>query len=132
MDISVRRVLKALSEGRVVGILADQTAPMESVSVEFFGRMVPTFEGPAVFSLKTGAPIVMACALRISEGKYSVEFQEIQTDDLKGFSDENVETLTQRHVSLTEEIIRKNPDQWMWMHKRWKHVPDRIKVVRAL
>jgi lauroyl/myristoyl acyltransferase len=53
----------------------------------------------------------------------------VPSDDLIGSSDENVIELTQRQVRMTEEIIWHYPDQWMWMHKRWKHVPDRVETV---
>lgn len=126
MEHSVRVVLKALGEGRIVGMLADQTAPKDSVPVEFFGRPTPTFEGPAVFSLKTGAPIALGFTLREPDGTFSQEFNEVEAVELHGASKENIALLTQKHVRLTEEFIRKHPEQWMWMHKRWKHVPDKI------
>ncbi|MGB2867194.1 MAG: lysophospholipid acyltransferase family protein [Bacteroidota bacterium] len=125
MEHSVREVLKALGEGRIVGMLADQTAPKDSVQVEFFGRQTPTFEGPAAFSLKTGAPIALGFTLREPDGSFSQEFYEVEAPEIRGDSRENIALLTQKHVRLTEEFIRKHPEQWMWMHKRWKHVPDR-------
>jgi Kdo2-lipid IVA lauroyltransferase/acyltransferase len=127
MGVSVREILRRLQQGGIVALAADQTAPKESVSVEFFGRQVPTFQGPAVFCLKTGAPIVLGCTVRQEHGTYSMHLVHVPSDDLDGFSEEHVLELTQRQVRLTEEIIRQYPEQWMWMHKRWKHVPDRVK-----
>jgi KDO2-lipid IV(A) lauroyltransferase len=126
MGVSVREILRTLQRGGIVALAADQTAPKESVTVEFFGRQVPTFQGPAVFCLKTGAPIVLGCTVRQEHGNYIMHLEHVQSDDLVGFSDENVLELTQRQVRMTEEIIRQFPEQWMWMHKRWKHVPDRV------
>ena len=126
MGIGAREIFKALERGEIIGLAADQAAPMESVSVEFFGREVPTFQGPAMFSLRTEAPLVLGCSVRQPDGNYILQLSEVQTDDLKDASEDNVRILTQRHVKMTEDIIREHPEQWMWMHKRWKHVPDRI------
>jgi KDO2-lipid IV(A) lauroyltransferase len=126
MGVSVREILRTLHQGGIIVLVADQTAPKESVAVEFFGRRVPTFQGPAVFCLKTGAPIVLGCAVRQQDGNYKMHLVHVPSDDLVGCSDENILELTQRHVRMTEEIIRQYPEQWMWTHKRWKHVPDRV------
>jgi len=129
MGVSVREIIRTLQQGEIIALAADQTAPKESVSVEFFGRHVPTFQGPAVFSLKTGAPIILGCTVRQKDGNYKMHLVQVPGDDLVGFSDEHVLELTKRQVRLTEEIIRQYPEQWMWMHKRWKHVPDRVEMV---
>jgi KDO2-lipid IV(A) lauroyltransferase len=128
MGISVRDVVRTLHAGGIVTLVADQTAPKESVAVEFFGRQVPTFEGPAVFCLKTGAPIVVGCAVRQEDGSYEMHLVHVPSDDIVGSSQEQIRELTQRQVRLTEEAIRQHPEQWMWMHKRWKHVPDRVEI----
>jgi Kdo2-lipid IVA lauroyltransferase/acyltransferase len=128
MGASVREILRTLQQGGIVALAADQTAPKESVAVEFFGRKVPTFQGPAVFCLKTGAPIVLGCAVRQENGNYTMHLVHVPSDDLIPFSDESVYTLTQRQVRMTEDIIRQYPEQWMWTHKRWKHVPDRVEI----
>jgi Kdo2-lipid IVA lauroyltransferase/acyltransferase len=121
MGISVREILRSLQDGNIVALAADQSAPKESVAVEFFGREVPTFQGPAIFSLRTGAPIVLGCAVRQEDGSYTMRLQKVQSEDLHGVSDENILELTRRQVHMTEEEIRKHPEQWMWTHKRWKH-----------
>jgi Kdo2-lipid IVA lauroyltransferase/acyltransferase len=124
MGISVREILRTLQQGGIITLAADQSAPKESVAVEFFGRKVPTFQGPAVFSLKTGAPILLGCTVRQEDGNYNIRLVQVPTDDLHGASEDNILELTRRQVQMTEAIIRQYPEQWMWMHKRWKHVPD--------
>ena len=123
METSLREVLRALRNGELVAIVADQAAPKENVSVEFFGTMVPTHQGPSVFSLKVGSPIVAVFAVRAADGTYDARMMEVPSEDLTGPSEENIVELTRRHVKITEDFIRKFPDQWLWMHKRWKHVP---------
>ena len=126
MEISVRELLKALRDKKAIGMVGDQTAAKESDSVPFFGREVPTFEGPAMFSLKTRAPLLVGFAVRQPNGTYRAEFHEIPSADLAAYNPENVRELTKRHVAETEAVIRAHPEQWMWMHKRWKHVPSRV------
>jgi KDO2-lipid IV(A) lauroyltransferase len=125
MGIAIREIVRALQKGGAVLLAADQTAPKESIAIEFFGRSVPTFQGPAIFSLRTGAALVLIMLVRQPDGNYRLLSEKVPAEDLKGCSDENVFELTRRQVKMTEEIIRKYPEQWMWMHKRWKHVPDR-------
>ncbi len=121
MSSSVRETLRALNEGGVVGIVGDQSAAKESVWVDFFGRSVPTHQGPAVFSLKTGAPILIGFSIRQPDGNYRAHIREVPMEGLNGYTQENVKELTQRNVRMMEEIIRRDPSQWMWMHRRWKH-----------
>ncbi|MEK6566453.1 MAG: lysophospholipid acyltransferase family protein [Bacteroidota bacterium] len=121
MEFAVREVLRTLQRGDVVVIAADQAAARESITVNFFGRLVPTFAGPAVFSLKTGAPILMGLVTRQEDGTYSLRFAEVPRDDLKEYSEDAVAELTRRHVAMAESMIRIHPGQWLWMHRRWKH-----------
>jgi KDO2-lipid IV(A) lauroyltransferase len=121
MGVSVREILRVLQDKGIVGIVADQSAPKESVAVRFFGRDVATFEGPAVFCLKTGAPMMIGFSIRQDDGSYRSRFEEIPSDDLTEYSPANIAELTRRHVAATEKYIRMYPGHWMWMHKRWKH-----------
>lgn len=115
-----RAIFRALQKGEVVAILADQSAPAESVSVNFFGRKVPTFEGPARFAIRTGAPLFLAECVREAAGKYTMTFHEVPSGDLAA-DESGVAELTRRHVQALEEIIRKRPELWLWQHKRWKN-----------
>jgi KDO2-lipid IV(A) lauroyltransferase len=123
METSLREVIRVLRAGGAIAIVADQAAPKENVAVEFFGTMVPTHQGPSVFSLKVGSPIVAVFAVRRADGTYDAFVTPVPSDDLDGPSDENIVELTRRHVKITEDFIRRFPDHWLWMHKRWKHVP---------
>lgn len=123
METSLREVLKALRDGEMVGIVADQAAPKENIPVEFFGTMVPTHQGPSAICLKTGSPLVAIFTVRASDGTYDAFVEEVPTSDLVGSNEENVTELTRRHVKVTEKYIRMYPDHWLWQHKRWKHVP---------
>ena len=121
MGQSVREVRPALGGGGIVGILADQSGPKESAVVSFLGRPAATHRGVAAFSLKLDAPIIMALAIRQSDGTYRVVTEEVDRSGLGGSTDEQIDELTRRHVKLFERFVRKYPGHWLWMHKRWKH-----------
>jgi KDO2-lipid IV(A) lauroyltransferase len=123
METSLREVLRALQGKEAVGLVADQAAPKENVPVEFFGTLVPTHQGPSVLSLKMSSPLVAIFSVRRPDGCYDAHIVPVPSDDLDGYTEENATELTRRHVKITEDFIRRFPDHWMWMHKRWKHVP---------
>jgi KDO2-lipid IV(A) lauroyltransferase len=124
MAHAVRTALRALGQGRVVGLLGDQSGSRESLFINFFGRPAATHRGPAAFSLKSGAPIVMAYLLRRTDGGMDAICEEVDREGLDGgATEENVKELTRRHVALLERMIRAHPDHWLWMHRRWKHTP---------
>lgn len=121
MQTAVRSVLGTLERGGVVAMLGDQSGPLEGAFVEFFGRPAATHRGAAAFSLRTGAPILMGFIVRQADGLYDLTWQEVDSGDLNGYNPENVDTLTRRHVAVLEQWIRRHPDHWLWMHRRWKH-----------
>lgn len=127
MGMSVREIIKTLNDKKVVAIAPDQSGPKEGTYVEFFGRLVATHQGPAVFALRTGAPLQMGFMVRLSDGTYSVKIEDIPTDNLPGDDEEKVRELTQRHTALLERYIREYPDHWLWMHRRWKHVQEPVR-----
>jgi KDO2-lipid IV(A) lauroyltransferase len=124
MDQAPREIFRGLRNNEVVAMLADQSAPKEGPYVTFFGRITATHPGPAVFCIRSGAPVVMPFLIRTSPGHYRLELRELDTSCPESLpADEKVKLLTQRHVSLLEEYIRKYPDHWLWQHRRWKHSP---------
>ncbi|HPG38656.1 MAG TPA: lysophospholipid acyltransferase family protein [bacterium] len=125
LGMAVRGVIKSLKKNKLVAIVADQDAHREGVFVNFLGRPSSTAPGPAIFALKTGAPLLFGVCVRNKNGHHTVYLQEIKYDDLQGgVTEENIKILTQRHASVLEECIKKWPDHWFWMHKRWKTKPE--------
>lgn len=123
MANSIRASLSHLRDNGIVALLADQSASKESDPANFFGIDVSTFQGPASFALRTGAAMITGFLIRREDGTYMAEFRDLSHDDLKDDSPESVRILTQRHVGILEEYIRKHPTDWLWFHKRFKHVP---------
>ncbi len=123
MGMAVRGVLKALRNNGFVALLSDQDAGRDGVFVNFFGRPASTPQGPAVFVLKTGAPIIFGSAVRLPGGKHRIICELLSFDHLHGLTSENIREVTQSYTSLLERIIRAYPDHWFWMHRRWKSRP---------
>lgn len=123
---SARTVLKMLRESGTIGILADQnTMPEEGMFVDFFGKTACTTTGIARVALHTDAAVVPGYAVwdeRIQ--KYRLRFEPpvvlIRTGDFERDVLEN----TQQFARVIEGIIRKYPEQWVWVHARWKTRPQ--------
>jgi len=122
LGISLRKTYQSLKEKKMIGIAADQRGPEEGVKVSFFNTEVPVYSGPSVLSLKTGAPILSLLTVRQKDYRYKIIVKEIGTNNLPESFDESVIELTQRHTLHLENMIKKYPEQWFWMHKKWKHL----------
>ena len=123
---SARVMLKILKEAGTIGILADQnTMPEEAVFVDFFGKRASTSTGIARVALHTDAAVVPGYAVW-DEGirKYRLRFELpvelIRTGDVERDVLEN----TQKFTKVIEDIIRKYPEQWVWVHGRWNTRPE--------
>jgi Kdo2-lipid IVA lauroyltransferase/acyltransferase len=122
---SARVMLKILKDSGTVGILADQnTMPEEGVFVDFFGKSACTTTGIARVALHTNAAVVPGYAYwDDSLQKYRLRFEPPVELIRTGDTERDVFENTQRFAKVIEEIIRKHPDQWVWVHKRWKTRP---------
>ena len=121
LGLSIRKIYQTLKEKKIVAMVADQRGPQESIKVEFFGRKVSVLVGPVVLALKTGAPILYGIPVRQKDNSYKIVMHEISKDNLPENDEEKIIALSQRHTAYLESFIREYPDQWLWMHKRWKH-----------
>jgi KDO2-lipid IV(A) lauroyltransferase len=122
---SARAMLKVLKDAGTVGILADQnTMPEESVFVDFFGTPASTSAGIARVALHTGAAVVPGYAVwDPGLGKYRLRFEAPLELVRTGDTERDILENTKRFAKVTEEIIRKYPEQWVWIHARWKTRP---------
>ena len=121
MERALRESLRALSEGKGIALIADQSGPESGIYTDFFGRPVSTHQGPAVFQVRSGAPIVLILLVREGWGKFRIEMERVDLTGITGTEEEKMKEVTQRHVTALERHIRQHPDHWLWMHKRWKH-----------
>ncbi|GMR25623.1 MAG: lysophospholipid acyltransferase family protein [Ignavibacteria bacterium] len=121
LGISIRQTYQTLKDKKIVAMVADQRGPKESIKINFFGRNLTVHTGPAVLSLKTGAPIIYGISVRQDDYSYKTVWTEISKENLPESNEEKIKEFSQRHMSYLESYIRKYPKQWLWMHKRWKH-----------
>jgi len=122
---SARSLLKILRDAGTVGILADQnTMPSEGVFVDFFGTPACTTTGLARVALHTDAAVVPGYAYWDAQiEKYRLRFEPPVELSRSGDTEHDVLVNTQKFAKVIEEIIRKHPDQWVWVHARWKTRP---------
>jgi Kdo2-lipid IVA lauroyltransferase/acyltransferase len=124
-DDFVRGLLAAMKAGEVVGILMDTNmTPPQGIFVDFFGIPACTASGLARIALRTDAAVVPTFTIWDAElGKYRLRFDPavelVRTGDLEA----DIKANTQRFTSIIEEYVRKYPEQWLWVHRRWKTRP---------
>jgi KDO2-lipid IV(A) lauroyltransferase len=122
---SARTMLKVLKDAGTVGILADQnTMPEEGVFVDFFGIPACTTTGIARVAMHTDAAVVPGYAVWDEVlNKYRLRFEPPLELICTGDAERDILENTRRFAKVTEEIIRKYPEQWVWVHARWKTRP---------
>jgi len=122
---SARPILQALRKGEAVGVLADVNShPKEGVFVPFFGIPACTASGVAMLAIRAGAVIVPMFAIwDDARGKYFIYHDDIIEPVDTGDRKRDIEETTALHVAATERVIRKYPEQWIWIHRRWKTRP---------
>ena len=117
---ALRRMLRALEQNEGVAILMDQHVQgTDAVIVDFFNRPAATAPALATIALRTGAPLIPAFALPLSGGRYRMIYEH-PVEPPAATSEDPVRELTQRCTDVLEMYVRRHPDLWMWMHRRWR------------
>jgi Kdo2-lipid IVA lauroyltransferase/acyltransferase len=125
-DEFARGLLGAMRQGETVGILMDTNmTPPQGVFVPYFGRLACTASGLARVALKTGAVVLPGFMLwEETEQKYVLHFGEEIVFDRTGDDEADAITNTARCTAAIEAYVKRYPDQWLWVHRRWKTRPD--------
>ena len=118
---SPRALLKTLRENGRIAIVPDQKS--EDVFVPFFGKLAGTVAGPAVLALKTGATLLPLFCPRQPDGTYKMIFYPPIIPASTGDRDADVLRIMTQLTATVEDIIRQYPDQWLWLHDRWRVPP---------
>ncbi len=120
-----RQVLRALRRGESVGVLMDQNMMAnEGVFVEFFGRPASTTASPARIAQKTRVPLVLGLVIwEAGQRRYRLRFEPVEWI-ASGDPDEEIRVNTAHFTRLLEQYVREYPDQWLWVHRRWKTRPQ--------
>jgi KDO2-lipid IV(A) lauroyltransferase len=117
---TMRRVFRTLQAGQGVGILIDQhIMTRDAIYVDFFNRPAATTSAVAALALRTGAPVVPLFALPLGGGRYRMVYEPPVEPPLPG-ADDPIHEFTQRCTDVLEMYVRRHPELWLWMHRRWR------------
>ena len=122
--MGLREILRALKEGYLLGLMMDQDNGKKGIFVKFMNKWCSAPVGPAMISLKLKSPIVPLFIFPNYEGKHLFKlYPPIYPENYEN-TVEGQQKLTQDYNDLYEKIVRKNPEQWFWLHRRWKTQPE--------
>ena len=119
--ISVRHLYETIKNGGIVGIAGDQRGSYDGPRFNFFGRATALYTGTANIALKTECTVIMVACERQKDYSYKMYVEELSVENLPKENEGKIRELTQRYISFLEKHIRKNPEQYFWMHKIWKY-----------
>jgi len=121
---ALAEAIRTIRQGGILAVLIDQNVQeKDGIFVRFFGRPAATTTVAAALALKTGCAIVpVRCTLQPG-GRYRMVYGPPVAWDGSGRRDEDIAALTQRLTGIIEEWVRESPEQWLWLHRRWKTQP---------
>ena len=112
-----------LANNEVVGLVSDQNAGPRGLFVDFFGTKVSSFKGPGLFALRTGCKIVPVFIVRRGYQKHTGYICPHIEISPTGDAGRDISAYTQGYTKVIEDFVRRHPDHWFWIHKRWKTPP---------
>jgi KDO2-lipid IV(A) lauroyltransferase len=121
---AVREMLRAVREKKGVAIVIDQDARSDGVFVPFFGRPASTTPTLGLLALRTGAVVIPTFSVPTGKGRYRIVYEPAVEIPASGDRDRDVLELTARCTAIIEKWVRQYPEQWLWMHRRWKTTPE--------
>ena len=117
---TIRRVMRQLQAGEGVGVLIDQhILGGDAVYVDFFNRPAATTCAVAALALRTGARVVPLFALPLGGGRFRMIYEH-PVEPPEATSEHPLREFTQRCTDVLEMYVRRNPELWLWMHRRWR------------
>jgi KDO2-lipid IV(A) lauroyltransferase len=111
---------QALRDGGVVAMLVDQSKRREGVDVHFFGHKVPATPAAAFLAIRCKSPVLPIFCIREDDGRLAIHVDAPLNFEWSGDLRADVQTNTQLITDAVEQAVRKHPEQWFWVHKRWK------------
>ncbi len=123
---------EALRRGAAVCFVADQNAGRKGVFVDFFGHQASTYKSIALLAIRCDVPVIVGFARRDGSGfRYQVGVERfIRPEEWRDRADP-VEWITQAYTAAIEAIVREAPEQYLWIHRRWKTQPDQARRRRS-
>lgn len=124
---------EALDHGGAVAFIADQNAGDDGVFVPFFGRLASHYKAIGLLAMRYDAPIVTGCALRLGEDlRYRLDVTDVIDPSEWATADDPLFLITARYAQAMETMIRRAPEQYLWLHRRWKSRPRFEREGRAM
>ncbi len=120
---AIRSTLRALKNNDAVGFFADQNAGEQGVFIEFFGKHASTAKGPVAIALKTDAPILFSLDIRQPNDQHQVHISPPIYMEPSNDTEHDIEKHTTILMKKLEKYIEQYPEQWLWLHNRWKTQP---------
>ncbi len=111
---------KLLKQGKFIGILADQDGGTDGIRVSFMGKVASTVGGPAALSLLTKAPVVPIVSYRIAPYEHEILVLPPIEPLYELPREEAIREMTIKFNDILEGFIRRSPEQWLWLHRRWR------------
>jgi KDO2-lipid IV(A) lauroyltransferase len=122
-----RRLARGLKDNKVNALLIDQDIKdVPGTFTPFFGRPAWTPTGAAMFSIRMSSPVVPGFIHRTPNGKHIAEFHPSLPTPTDGSKEDKIEELTASATAMIEKQIRAHPEQWVWMHRRWRRRPETL------
>ncbi|MDR3561811.1 MAG: lysophospholipid acyltransferase family protein [Negativicutes bacterium] len=119
----VREMVSLLGEGKIIGLIMDQDAKQHGVFVTFFGRPASTPAGAAALARLKNAPIVPTFITENADGTHTVKIHPLVWVEKTADRDHDLQTTTQQLTTIIENHVRAHPQEWFWLHNRWKTQP---------
>jgi Kdo2-lipid IVA lauroyltransferase/acyltransferase len=119
-----RELVRVFKENRIMGILIDQDTDVESTFVDFMGRPAWTPTAAVSMALKFGAAVVFGSVERRSDNRHVITVEGPLELVQSGHREQDIIANTAMLTMKMEDAIRKNPEQWVWMHRRWRRQPE--------
>jgi len=120
---AAKELIRVFRENRVLGILIDQDTDVEGAFVDFMGTPAWTPTAAAQMAIKFGAPVLFGYIQRQDNGHHVITVEGPLELHRTGNDDEDIRTNTAMFTKRIEDAIRRNPEQWVWMHRRWRRTP---------
>ncbi|HIE53147.1 MAG TPA: lipid A biosynthesis acyltransferase [Armatimonadetes bacterium] len=120
----VRKALACLRRNEILGILADQNTAVGGVFVDFFGRPAATATGPVLFALRLGTPLLPCFIRRLEDNRHRVVIYPPLELVRTGDATRDIALNTARLTKVIEHQIAERPEEWLWIHRRWKRRPE--------
>ena len=120
---AAKELIRVFRENRILGILIDQDTDVEGAFVDFMGRPAWTPTAAAQMAIKFDAPVIFGYARRETDGRHTVTLEGPLQLIRTGNDEADIKANTAMFTMMIEDVVRREPEQWVWMHRRWRRQP---------